>query len=123
MEWIVLFPFGILRVVFVYQMVRYYRGWSTRNRTILAGVLAENPLVLLNSLLSLFMWPYLIISTPLMLVSALVFLWFTPYPVPQTPFDDQAEPDKWWEQDAKSKAWHVSCLSKKNDRKMIPRLR
>ncbi|MFX1416791.1 MAG: hypothetical protein ACFFC0_08255 [Promethearchaeota archaeon] len=102
MEWIVLFPFGILRVVFVYQMVRYYRGWSTRNRTILVGVLAENPLVLLNSLLSLFMWPYLIIPTPLMLVGALVFLWFTPYPAPKTPFDDQAEPDMWWEQNAES---------------------
>ncbi|MFX1415767.1 MAG: hypothetical protein ACFFC0_03095 [Promethearchaeota archaeon] len=106
MEWIAVFPLGIWRVVFVYQMVRYYRGWSSRNRTILAGILAEMPLLAFyywgTYVASMGMLPYVTIPTPLMLLVALVFLWMTPYPMPKTPFDDQAEPDEWWQEKADS---------------------
>jgi len=106
MEWIVVFPLGIWRVVFVYQMVRYYRGWSTRNRTILTGILAEIPLLAFyywgTYVTSMGVLSYVTIPTPLMFVAALVFLWMTPYPVPKTPFDDQAEPDEWWQEKSDS---------------------
>jgi hypothetical protein len=103
MEWIVVLPLGMWRVIFVYQMFRYYRGWSTRNRTALAGILAELPL------LSFYYWgtyassmgvlSYLTIPTPLMLLAALAFLWLNPCPVPKTIFDEQAQPDQWWREE------------------------
>jgi len=106
MEWILWFPLVIWRVVFVYQIVRYYRGRSTRSRTVLAGVLAETPPVAFyfwgTYAMSMGVGLYLAFPTPLLLIGALVFLWLTPYPVPKAPFDDQPEPDKWWEQDANS---------------------
>lgn len=95
-------PWTVWRVVFVYQMVRYYRGRSTRNATILLGALAEIVILVIYMLLILLTPPgmsygvFLVFPTPLMLVGALVFLWMTPFPVPKTPFDDQAEPDRWW---------------------------
>jgi len=102
MEWIIWFPLVVWRVVFVYQMIRYYRGRSTRNRTVLAGILSETPPVAFyfwgTYIMSMGMGSYLTFPTPLMLIGALVFLWLTPYPVPKAPFDDQGEPDKWWEQ-------------------------
>jgi predicted RNA-binding Zn-ribbon protein involved in translation (DUF1610 family) len=106
MEWVLVLTIGMWRVIFVYQMIRYYRGRSTRNQTILAGILAEIPL------LSFYYWgtyassmgvlSYLVIPTPLMFVGALVFLWMTPYPVAVTHFDDQAEPDMWWQEETDS---------------------
>jgi len=97
-------PFTVWRVVFVYQMVRYFRGRSTRGVTFLLGVLAEIPLLVLYFIIPLlFSSPTMVfwslgltIPTPLMLTAASVFLWMTPFPVPKTPFDDQPEPDRWW---------------------------
>ncbi|MFQ5832516.1 MAG: hypothetical protein ACE5H4_07430 [Candidatus Thorarchaeota archaeon] len=101
------FPAAVWRVVFVYQMVRYYLGRSTRRMTILAGILAEMPMLAYMYWWTLYaasigQGPYLTIPTPLMVVAALAFLWMIPYPVPKTPFDDQAVLDKWWEQETDS---------------------
>jgi len=62
MDWIFLFPFAVWRVVFVYQMVRYYRGRSTRNRTILAGILAEIPMLALYYFMAYIMLLGMVIS-------------------------------------------------------------
>jgi hypothetical protein len=97
-------PFTVWRVVFVYQMVRYYKGRSTRMRTFLLGLLAEMVWTGFMIAFTLSMpgyWgPLVMIPTPLMLFGASVFLWMTPYPVPKTPFDDHAEPDRWWREEA-----------------------
>ncbi len=99
---VVTFPFTVWRLALVYQMIRYYRGRSTRRTTFLLAVVAEMvevtvDLVYTHVLFTGYWGPLLTIPTPLMLVGASVFLWLTPYPVPKTPFDDQPEPDKWWE--------------------------
>lgn len=100
-------PFTVWRVVFVYQMNRYYRGRSTRRVTVLLGAFAEMPLLVLYCMIPLLApptaltWgPTLLVPTPLMLVAAFTFLWMTPFPVPKTPFDDQPEPDEWWQENS-----------------------
>jgi hypothetical protein len=95
------FPLVVWRYVFVWQMMRYYEGRSSRRTTIILGFVAENIYVIVEFLMSYVIlpgyWgPILLIPTPLMLFSALVFIWFAPYPVPKT-YDDEPEPDKWWE--------------------------
>jgi hypothetical protein len=120
MEWMVVLPLGVWRVVFVYQMVRYYRGLSTRYRTILAGILAEIPLLAFyywgTYVTSMGVLSYLTIPTPLMFMGALVFLRMTPYPVPETPFDDQAEPDMWWREESDSPVRQPIELRREDDR-------
>jgi hypothetical protein len=103
------FPFTVWRLVFVYQMVRYYQGRGTRIGTVLLGIFAELPFFLLDFILratsppTMSLWdPGVTFPTPLMLLAGLVFMWKTPYPVPKTPFDDQAEPDQWWQEESDS---------------------
>jgi hypothetical protein len=101
------FPFTVWRLALVYQMNRYYQGRSTRRTTFLLAVLAEMIMVTADLVIYYLIFPgywgpLLTIPTPLMLVGASVFLWLTPYPVPKTPFDDQTEPEKWWEDGTES---------------------
>ncbi|MHA2603023.1 MAG: hypothetical protein AM324_012950 [Candidatus Thorarchaeota archaeon SMTZ1-83] len=100
-------PFTVWRAALVYQMYRYYQGRSTRRTTFLLAVVAEMIMVTADLVIYYLIFPgywgpLLTIPTPLMLVGASVFLWMTPYPVPKTPFDDQTEPEKWWEQDTET---------------------
>ncbi|MFQ5832517.1 MAG: hypothetical protein ACE5H4_07435 [Candidatus Thorarchaeota archaeon] len=95
-------PFTVWRLVFVYQMVRYYRERGTLLGTVLLGVFAETSLLLAEYIMRVFspptmsLWdPGLTFPTPLMLVVASAFLWLNPLPVPKTPFGDQAMPDRW----------------------------
>lgn len=97
------YPFTVWRIALVYQMNRYYRGRSSRRTTFLLAVVAEMvyvifDLVYLHVIFMGYWGPLLTIPTPLMLVGVAVFLWMTPYPVPATPFDDQPEPDQWWQE-------------------------
>jgi hypothetical protein len=100
-------PFTVWRPVFVYQMARYYQGRGTRIGTILLGIFAELPFLLLNFIFTVFspptmhLWdPGITFPTPFMLLAGLGFMWMKPYPFPKTPFDDQAEPDKWWPEES-----------------------
>ncbi|MHA2117966.1 MAG: hypothetical protein ACW98J_03520 [Candidatus Thorarchaeota archaeon] len=103
------FPFTVWRLAFVYQMVRYYRGRGTRIGTALLGIFAELPFFLAEFIIralsppTMDLWdPGVTFPTPLMLFAGLVFMWMSPYAVPKTPFDDQAEPDRWWQEKADS---------------------
>ncbi len=74
----------VWRIVFVYQMVRYYQGKSSRRLTVLLGVLAE--LLILpyyqSIPLPITRWdPGLTVPTPLMLFAAMVFMWFAPHSI------------------------------------------
>ncbi|MFX1415609.1 MAG: hypothetical protein ACFFC0_02305 [Promethearchaeota archaeon] len=104
-------PFTVWRLVFVYQMVRYYQGRGTRRRTVILGIFAELPFLIIDftwrtlSPPTTILWdPGLTFPTPLMLLAASVFMWITPFPVPKTPFDDQPEPDQWWREETDSLA-------------------
>ncbi|MFW9886838.1 MAG: hypothetical protein ACFFER_01565, partial [Candidatus Thorarchaeota archaeon] len=73
--------------------------------TALLGIFAELPFFLVEFIMRAFspptmdLWdPGVTFPTPLMLFAGLVFMWMSPYAVPKTPFDDQAEPDRWWQE-------------------------
>jgi hypothetical protein len=72
-------PFTILRLVFVLQMFRYYRGNSTRKRTLIVGVLTDItlwisiPYYLLNPLSTVISLPF-----PLLLIAGTLLLWKYP---------------------------------------------
>ena len=73
---IIIFLIILLRIIFVYQIFRYYEGRISRRKTIALGIFAE-------LLPYLGVWsppiPLFPIPTPLMLFSALAFMWFRPY--------------------------------------------
>ncbi|MFW9889727.1 MAG: hypothetical protein ACFFER_16180, partial [Candidatus Thorarchaeota archaeon] len=51
------FPFTVWRLVFVYQMVRYYQGRGTRIGTALLGIFAELPFFLVEFIMRAFSPP------------------------------------------------------------------
>lgn len=72
-------PFTILRFVFVLQMFRYYRGNSTRKRTLIVGAIAE-PLLWISI-------PYFLLNPsnteisvplPFLLIAGVLLLWKYP---------------------------------------------
>ncbi|MHA2119455.1 MAG: hypothetical protein ACW98J_11095 [Candidatus Thorarchaeota archaeon] len=44
MEWAAMAPITLLRLIFVFQIFRYYGGKTTRKRTVIVGALIESPL-------------------------------------------------------------------------------
>ena len=85
-------PIVALRLVFIYQVHRYYEGSTTRLRTLVLGILAEGPslfmlLLMVVALLVPSFWLYLSIPTPLLLLSATLLLWRRPLPEPKTPWN------------------------------------
>ncbi|MFQ5884200.1 MAG: hypothetical protein ACE5IO_03775 [Thermoplasmata archaeon] len=121
-EFMATLPWTVWRVVFVYQMVRYYRGRSSRNVTILLGALAEVLILVIYMMLILLSPPgmsygaFLVVPTPLMLVAALVFMWITPFREPKTPFGDRAEPVRWWREKVDSDVRTPEEAPKEDDR-------
>ena len=96
-------PFTAWRLVFVRQMIRYYQGRGTRIGTVLLGIFAELPFLLVEFVIralsppTMHLWdPGVEFPLPFMLFAGLVFMWMKPCTAPKTPFDDQAEPDRWW---------------------------
>lgn len=101
-------PFTFLRLVFVYQVYRYFCGLASRRNTILIGVLAE----IQFPLIGLIMMPFAIgspsiavvlaVPVPLLLIVGVIFLRYVPIP---QPIDGWKELDKgpdWWEQTPQS---------------------
>ncbi|MFX1263686.1 MAG: hypothetical protein ACFFAZ_16675, partial [Promethearchaeota archaeon] len=102
------FPLTGWRLAFVNQIGRYYRGVSSRKRTVLVGILTEIPILVLLFLMESFpppgslLWmPELRTPTPFMLMAGVVFMWFSPFPIPKT-YDDKSEPEEWWREDFKA---------------------
>lgn len=97
-------PFMFLRLVFVYQMYRYFCGLATVRNTILVGVLTElqyplvgfltMPFAIANPSLAI----VFVVPVPLLLIAGLIFLRYVMIP---QPIDGWKELDKgtdWWEQ-------------------------
>ena len=89
---ILMIPILALRLVYVYQVHRYYEGLTTRLRTLLLGILAEGPgvfmlFLMLIALLVPSLWLYFSIPTPLLFLSGILILWRRPLPEPKTPWN------------------------------------
>jgi len=93
-ELVVTSPLTVLRLVFVFQMFRYYSGKSTRSRTVLIGIVTELPLwgsFILFIVPSL--WgPTLTVPLPFSLVVGMLMVWKRPYVELKTPWEEQNEP-------------------------------
>lgn len=100
-------PFLLFRVAFVYQIVRYYQGKTTRGRTVVAAVLSEAPFLALY-VLYLFTFAFygglgLNFPTPIMMIVGLLLLWRSPVPDVVVPWEGADEPTPWWEEKPQEK--------------------
>ena len=75
-EW--LNPFSIIRLLFVYQLKRYYDNKSSMRTTLVVGLLTEIPHSVLNLINSIVYRPAIGIPTPLMLLAAYYFMRYHP---------------------------------------------
>lgn len=76
------------RLIFVYQIFRYYEHRSTRGLTVLVSLVTELPMWIAASMLTAIgSWsPSITVPTPFMVIFAIVMLWKWPYFEPQTPW-------------------------------------
>jgi hypothetical protein len=79
MEWLAMSPFTLMRLIFVYQVFRYYRGKSTRRNTIILGVLVESPIWLASLQSILPSWGLSVsIPLPIILCAGVLLVWTFP---------------------------------------------
>jgi hypothetical protein len=100
-------PFLCLRLVPVLQMIRYYRGNSTRKLTALIiligdGVYLPGNIVALINSLSLSFPDWFLIPLPIQMIVGLLILWRAPLPEPTKPWTEQKESRDWWAESKKS---------------------
>ena len=86
-------PFSLPRLVFAYQMARYYNGKTSRSKTLIVGVLSEMWLLFIIALLTMIAaaTSMIILDTtiplPFLLVMGVILLWRRPMTQPTTPWD------------------------------------
>ena len=82
--WLSAFPLTALRLIFVYQVFRYYENRSTRATTVLVGLVAELPMWIIRST---FLWESPTpIPTPFLVIFAIAIMWRLPYSEPLKPW-------------------------------------
>ena len=91
---LLLIPISSLRIVYVYQMNRYYQGLTTRKKTLALGFLSDGPgffMFFLMTISYLFpsIWLYKSIPTPLLFLFGTLILWRKPFPELTAPWDDK----------------------------------
>ena len=105
---LVALPFTFLRLVFVYQIYRYFCGKATVRNTILIGVLAEIQFPLIGFVMMPFaigspsIAVFFAIPVPLLLIIGLIFLRYVPIPQPIDGWKDLDKGPDWWEQTTQS---------------------
>ena len=94
-----------VRLLFVYQVYRYYRGRSGRIRTIIVGIAGELQLTIITAVIILYLLTTPIIDFivmialpfPILLVLGLWFMYAIPVPDSFTPWKEIEEPKPWWD--------------------------
>ncbi|MCK4484017.1 MAG: hypothetical protein KAU89_04285 [Candidatus Thorarchaeota archaeon] len=96
-------PFGFLRFAYAYQMVRLYKGRTTKKRTLTLGIVSELPFAILF-IPNLIMWlltPYgpMALGGPTLILLIVGILIVRFRPPPETPeiWEDLSEEKSWWE--------------------------
>jgi accessory gene regulator protein AgrB len=98
--------YGGPRLVFSYQMVRLYKGRTTKKRTVLLGLITDCYFlfVMFPSLISMLLYPssyfYMVLPIPIALLVALILMKIRPPSQVITPWKELDEPDKWWDKRA-----------------------
>ena len=92
-EWLFSVPFTLPRLIFSYQVMRYYKGKSSRVNTAIVGFFCETPVLLFTasvyiiSFMSSPLFIPLLIPLPVLLVIGLLLMWRRPMIQPTTPWD------------------------------------
>ena len=96
-------PFGFLRLAYAYQMVRFYKGRTTKKRTQTLGIVSELPFAIMF-LPYLFMWILNPLSpvalagpTFILLIVGLLIVRFRPPPESPEIWEELSEEKSWWE--------------------------
>ncbi len=92
-----------MKIVFVYQVFKFYYGETTKTRVIIAGIFGEIQLLLIG----LATLPFILatpnvgvafpIPLPILLLTGLLALKFLPPPPVQGDWKDLEKPEEWWE--------------------------
>jgi hypothetical protein len=96
-EWAAMSPLTFIRLIFVFQISRYYGGKSTRKRTVIVGILTELPLwvsFLLLVLPSWGIWITFSMPLPFLLVAGVMLVWRYPRLEVENHWEEQGE--AWW---------------------------
>ncbi|MHA2143058.1 MAG: hypothetical protein ACXADC_11445 [Candidatus Thorarchaeota archaeon] len=102
--------FSFMRPVFVYQLSRYYKGRTSRGRTIAVGIISELQMTIITGLVLLYLisspimaFVYMIaIPIPILLLLGLVFMWTVPVPEIHVPWKELDQPKSWWDEESKA---------------------
>jgi len=99
------FPLLIFRIAFIYQIMRYYQGKTTKGRTTAGAILSDAP-VLFTWLVSVGIYGSwgLNFPLPIMMFVGLLLLWRFPASEATVPWEGAIEPIPWWEEQAKGEA-------------------
>ena len=99
---IAMMPFGFIRLAYAYQMFRFYKGRTTKQRTLTLGIVSELPFAIL-SIPFFIMWillPYgsipLAGPTPILLIVSILIIRFKPPPEPSEIWEEMPEEKSWW---------------------------
>ena len=98
-------PILCLRLISALQIVSYYRGNTTRKRTVLILLIGAGPYLLGNivALISSLQFPgLLIIPLPIQMIVGLMVLWRLPVPEPTKPWTEQEGSGSWWTESKKN---------------------
>ena len=100
---VTMMPFGFLRLAYAYQMVRFYKGRTTKKRTLTLGIVSEIPFAILFI-------PYLIMwllnplgpialggPTLILLIVGILIIRFRPPPKSPETWVELSEEKSWWE--------------------------
>jgi len=106
--------FTFMRPVFAYQLSRYFKGMTSRGRTIVFGVISELQMTIITGVLLLYLmtnpfapFVYMIaVPIPILLLLGLVFMWTVPVAESYGQWKELDESKEWWDEksEAESKA-------------------
>ena len=98
-------PFMFFRLVFVYQVYKYYLGTTSRKRVVITGILGE----LQFPIISLLMIPICLsnpnlaviisIPIPILLIAGLLMLHYIPKPTGISEWTELDEDKDWWDKE------------------------
>ncbi|MHA2020638.1 MAG: hypothetical protein ACW98J_07960 [Candidatus Thorarchaeota archaeon] len=95
-----------MRPVFVYQLSRYYKGKTSRGRTIAVGIISELQLTIITGLAMLvpagavaFM---IAVPIPFLLLLSFILMWLVPIPKTDVQWKELDEPKDWWDRESET---------------------
>ncbi|MHA1936750.1 MAG: hypothetical protein ACXABV_01600 [Candidatus Thorarchaeota archaeon] len=99
----VTFLLAFMKPVFVYQLSRYYKGKTSRGRTIVVGIISELQLTIITGLAMLvpvgaIVYYMIAVPVPILFLLGFIFMWLVPVPKTPVQWEELDEPKDWWDE-------------------------